>query len=138
MHCSGCTCAASGVDGLHSIRLTQLTTSMYRVPCPQWEQAEPLPARLKGASNISYHPEFSAQYAKAYAYLAPTYVLDEAVRIFQPKDSPVAAAKEVSVPLEGKDLEVSTEREDEDQYSESDSEVDLTAEARYAMHRSRK
>jgi hypothetical protein len=104
------------------------------VPCSQWASAVPVAAKLSKEKNISYEPEFSPQYEHAYEYMAPSYVLAEAVKVYS-KDQALPA---VATEDEGGAVVEGGGTDSEDAYSESDSELDLTLEARYSYARSKR
>ena len=115
-------------------KLAGLETERVRLTPEEWAAAKHAPAQLIGSANISYEPEYSAHYAKAYEYMAPSYVLDQAVKVFEkvPKPDDEAGAAEATEATEESD-----EEESNKSLSESDDDVELTIEARYALRKQR-
>lgn len=69
-----------------------------RLSVEEWQAARPIAAQLTGVSNISYEPEFSPIYVKAYQYMAPDYLLDRAVNASPTKVGKVVASSKAVVP----------------------------------------
>mgnify|MGYP007078128617 CR=1 FL=1 len=99
-------------------------STRMRITPEQWAAATPLAAKLSHVSHISYEPEFSPHYDRAYAYMAPAYMLNEAV------------TKQVAQQAEGTvdEEEESSTEDDEDESSEPE----LTTEAKFALESAQK
>jgi len=109
---------------------TGLQRARVRLTPEQWQtDAKPLPAQLTGSSNISYEPEYSPHYSKAYEYMAPTYVLDEAVKVFDKPEKAVGEADDTA------GTQDNTEESDDDDDDGDDTDDELTIEARYVLSR---